>query len=125
MIKPMHVHRYLWLVGLSLSGANVALPVITRGMCTIAGELGRFSKKTEVKMTLIGTKVIINRKYDEITSYVNVGLFQNNGITCIILNLIHLKEYQIFQCWHMDTAITVSLNTEQLAYSDIIMMAYR
>ena len=41
-------------------------------------------------MTLIGTKVI-NRKYDEITSYVNVGLFQNNGITCIILNFIHLS----------------------------------
>ena len=42
-------------------------------------------------MTLIGTKVI-NRKYDETTSYVNVGLFQNNGITCIILNLIYLKD---------------------------------
>ena len=59
-------------------------------MCTVASELGKFSKKTEVNMTLIGTKVI-NRKYDEITFYVNVGLFQNNGITCIILNLIHLK----------------------------------
>ena len=51
-------------------------------MCTVASELGKFSKKSEVNMTLIGTKVI-NRKYDEITSYVNVGLFQNNGITCI------------------------------------------
>ena len=51
-------------------------------MCTVASELGKFSKKTEVNMTLIGTKVI-NRKYDEITFYVNVGLFQNNGITCI------------------------------------------
>ena len=59
-------------------------------MRTVASELGKFSKKTEVNMTLIDTKVI-NRKYDEITSYVNVGLFQNNGITCIILNLIHLK----------------------------------
>ena len=29
MVKPMYALRYLWLVDLSLSGANVALPVIT------------------------------------------------------------------------------------------------